>query len=509
MFDPVRAKARVIVFTTTAFAAGVLFASGLEWTAGTHAASILQPAPSASEVQPVADLNQAFVSIAESVTPTIVNISTERSQRLPRNHPGGVPEEFRRFFNIPEGQGQPQPDLQLPGTGTGFVLSGDGHIMTNNHVIEDANRITVTLHDRRQFDARVIGRDPTTDVAVIKVETTGLSPSRIGRSDAVRVGEWVLAFGNPLGLDFTVTSGIVSAKGRPLGIIGQGLGEERPLAIEDFIQTDAAINPGNSGGPLVNLRGEVIGINTAIAGSRTGTFTGYGFAVPIDLARRVADDLIQFGRSRRPLLGVSIQPVTAEDAEAFGLPRVAGAVVQGFGEDSPAQRAGMQRGDVIVAVDGRPIQASNELQRVIAQRRPGETVTVDVVRWGQQQQLRVPLTESAGPQTATRTAPPRARAEQRLGIDVAPLTQELARQHGFDSTDGVIITEVQPGSPAARRGLQRGARILAVDRQPVRDPGQIQRVLQAKRAGEVVSLDVEFSQQGARTRTIINVRLPE
>jgi serine protease Do len=507
MLDPVRAKAKVIVFTTTAFLGGVLFASGLEWTAGTHAASILQSAPAAQDIRPVAELNQAFVTIAESVTPTIVNISTERTQRVPRGHPA-VPEEFRRFFNIPEGQGG-QQEVPLPGTGTGFIISADGHIMTNNHVIEDANVIRVTLHDRRQFDARVIGRDPTTDVAVIKIEATGLTPSRIGRSEAARVGEWVLAFGNPLGLDFTVTSGIVSAKGRPLNILRQSLGEAGAMAIEDFIQTDAAINPGNSGGPLVNLRGEVIGINTAIAGSRTGTFTGYGFAVPIDLAGRVADDLIQYGRSRRPMLGVNIQPVTPEDAEAFGLTRVGGAVVQGFADDSPARRAGLDRGDVIVAVDGRPIAASNELQRVIAQRRPGETVTLDVIRYGQQRQVRVQLAEAPAPPTAAAPEPARGRAEQRLGIQAAPVTGETARQFGLEGTQGVVITEVQPGSPAARRGLQRGMRILGVDRQPIRDVAQFERVLAAKRPGEIVSLDVEIGERGTRTQTIVNIRLPE
>jgi serine protease Do len=506
MLDPVRAKVRVIAFMVTAFVTGVLFASGLEWTAGTHAASLLQTSPAPQDVRPVADLSEAFISIAESATPAVVNIRTERTQRLPGRQQG-IPEEFRRFFNIPIPEGG--QEIPLPGTGTGFILSPDGYIMTNNHVVEDANRITVTLLDRRQFSARVVGRDPTTDVAVIKIDVNGLPVSRLGRSEAVRVGEWVLAIGNPLGLDFTVTSGIVSAKGRPLGIIGQSLGEDSPLAIEDFIQTDAAINPGNSGGPLVNLRGEVIGINTAIAGSRTGTFTGYGFAVPIDLARRVAEDLIQYGRSRRPLLGVSIQAVAPEDAEVFGLPRVAGAVVQGFADDSPARRAGMQRGDVIVAVDGREIDASNELQRVIAQRRPGETVSIDAIRYGERRQFRVQLTEAAGPQAAAPAEPARGRAEQRLGISVAPVTDQIAQQQGFEGTDGVVITEVQPHSPAARRGLQRGMRIVSVNREPVRDVAHVQRLLAAKRAGEVVSLEVEYSEQGTLTRAIRNLRLPD
>jgi serine protease Do len=507
MFDPVRAKARVIIFTTAAFLGGVLFASALDWTAGTQAASILQSAPAAQDVRPVADLNQAFISIAESVTPSVVNISTERPQRTSRGHPA-IPEEFRRFFNIPESPGG--QEIPLPGTGTGFILSADGYIMTNNHVIEDANVIRVTLHDRRRYDARVVGRDPTTDVAVIKIEANGLTPVRLGNSDAARVGEWVLAFGNPMGLDFTVTSGIVSARGRgQLGILGQSLGEDARLAIEDFIQTDAAINPGNSGGPLVNLRGEVIGINTAILGSRMGTFTGYGFAVPIDLAGRVADDLIQYGRSRRPMLGVNITAVSPEDAEAFGLPRVAGAVVQDFSDDSPARRAGLERGDVIVAVDGRPIQASNELQRVIAQRRPGETVTLNVVRFGQERQVRVQLAEAPAPTTAAAPEPARGRAEQRLGIQVAPITPEVQRQFGFTDTQGVVITEVQPGSPASQRGLRRGMRITAVDRQAIRDAAHSQRLLGAKRPGDVVSLDVEIVERGSRTQTIVNVRLPE
>jgi serine protease Do len=503
MFDPIRAKARIIIATSAAFIGGVAFASGLEWTAGSHAASILQSQPTV-EGRPVADLSEAFVAIAESVTPAVVNISAERTQAV-RGHPP-IPEQFRRFFELPE---MPEGEIPVGGTGTGFIISSDGHIMTNNHVIENATRIRVTLRDRRQFDARVVGRDPTTDVAVIKIETQGLPVARLGRSESARVGEWVMAIGNPMGLDFTVTSGIVSAKGRPLPILRQSLpGETSGLAIEDFIQTDAAINPGNSGGPLVNLRGEVIGINTAIA-SGTGTFTGYGFAVPIDLARRVADDLIQYGRSRRPVMGVQIRAVTPEDAEVFRLPRVAGAVVHDFGEPSPAQRAGLQRGDVIVAIDGRQVEQSNELQRVIATRRPGETVTVEVIRYGERRQFQVPLTEAAAPEVAARTEPARARGEQRLGIQVQAVTPELARRHGLRTTDGVVITEVQRGSPAARAGLAPGDRIVAVDRQAVRDVAQVQRTIASKRPGEIVSVDVETTRGEQVTRSILNIRIPE
>ncbi|CAN5518307.1 Do family serine endopeptidase [soil metagenome] len=509
MLDPIRSKARTIALVAAAFVGGIFVASGLELTAGSHAASLLQVGPSAREVQPVANLSEAFIAIADATTPAVVNISTERTQRAIRGHQG-IPEPFRRFFDIPEGGPQGGgPEVPLPGTGTGFLITEDGYVMTNNHVVEDATRIRVTLQDRRQFDATVVGRDPTTDIAVIRIEGNGFPAARIGRSEDVRVGEWVLAIGNPLGLDFTVTAGIISARGRGLGIINQSVG---PTAIEDFIQTDAAINPGNSGGPLVNLRGEVIGINSAIA-SRTGYSQGYGFAVPVDLARRVADDLIRYGRSRRPMLGVNITAVTPEDAEAYGLPSVAGAVVQDFADDSPARRAGIQEGDVIVAVDGRPIEQSNELQRVIATRRPGETVEIDVVRYGERRQLRVQLAEVPTADVAVATPPAatreRAGTEARLGVQVAALTGQSAQEYGFTDTDGVVITEVQPYSAAFRAGLRSGMRIRQVDRQPVRTVDQFQRIIRGKRPGEVISLAVEASTaQGGRTRSILNVRMP-
>ncbi len=503
MLDPIRTKARTIALVSAAFLGGTFFASGLEWTTGTHAASLLQSTPSAQDVAPVANLSEAFIAIADAVTPAVVNISTERTARGGRGLPG-LPEEWRRFFELPESPQRGQ-DIPMPGTGTGFLITNDGYIMTNNHVVEEAQRIWVTLRDRRRIEARVVGRDPTTDVAVIKIEGGDFAVARLGTAETSRVGEWVLAIGNPLGLDFTVTAGIISARGRMMGIIGQTVG---PTAIEDFIQTDAAINPGNSGGPLVNLRGEVIGVNSAIA-SRTGYFQGYGFAVPIDLARRVADDLIRYGRSRRPMLGVNITPVTPEDAEVFRLPSVAGAVVQDFAAESPARRAGLQANDVIVAVDGRPIEQSNELQRVIATRQPGETVTVDVIRYGERRQFRVQLAEAPAPATAAAPEPPRERAEQRLGIQVSPITPDLARQRRYEASEGVVVTEVLPSSPAARV-LRRGDRLVQIDRQPVRDVDQVQRILGAKRPGEVVSLRIErVAEDGSRSYATYNIRVPE
>jgi len=509
MLDPVRAKARLIGFAGAAFIGGVALASAMEWTAGSHAASLLQSQPSTQEVRPVAELSEAFVAISESVTPSVVNIRTERTtRRSARGHPP-VPEAWRRFFDIPEGGGGDMPAVPQEAGGTGFLISSDGHIMTNNHVVEGAEKITVILRDRREYPAQIVGRDPTTDIAVIRIEGSGFPAVRLGNPEATRVGEWVLAVGNPLGLDFTVTAGIVSAKGRPLPIIRETLqrqGQETAqLAIESFIQTDAAINPGNSGGPLVNLRGEVIGVNSAIASS-SGFSEGYGFAIPIDLARRVGDDLIRYGRVRRPILGVQINEVTVEDAEVFQLPTVAGAVVQSFSSDaSPARQAGLRQGDVIVAVNGLPVAQVNELQRRIASLHPGDRVTLDVIRYGQRQQMEVRLAEAESAPVAVAPQPTvEPNTSGRLGVRVAPLSAERAAELGFTQAGGIIMEEVAPYGPVGRRGLRPGWRVLEVDRQEVRDVQQFERLIRAKPAGSVASLILE-SPDGQRQ--LVNVRL--
>jgi serine protease Do len=504
MLDPVRAKARILGLTALTFFGGVLFASGMEWTAGSHAATLLQALPEAKEVRPVAELSEAFVAISDAVTPAVVNIQTEQTRRIPQGHPE-IPEPFRRFFDAPSGSENGRP-IPMQASGSGFLLSGDGYIMTNNHVVEGANTITVILRDRREFPAKVIGRDPNTDVAVIKIDGTNFPSVRLGDPERLRVGEWVLAIGNPLGeLDFTVTAGIVSAKGRPLDIIRTT--SNSPYAIESFIQTDAAINPGNSGGPLVNIRGEVIGVNSAIA-SETGYYEGYGFAVPIDIAKRVADDLIRYGRVRRPILGVNIRDVSVEDAELYKLPTISGVLVQDFPPDvvSPAQRAGLRPADVIVGVNGQEIARVNELQRKIASLRPGDRVKLEVMRDGKRRTFEIPLLEA--PQSVERvaqTTEPKPTSEGRLGIRVAPMTAEMASDYEFRKPGGVVITDVDRFGAAGRKGIGPGYRVMRADDRDIATPQDFEKVVQGKRAGEILSLTLE---RGDGSHLIVNVRIP-
>jgi serine protease Do len=328
------ARARFGAAVAIAFAGGIVFASGFDLTRFGYAQSRTVAAkPSVQEVKSISDASNAFVSIAEHVTPAVVSIQAERDarartqQRTPRR--GGTP-GLEDFFQQLDPRQVPQE-----ASGSGFIVSKDGYILTNNHVVENFDRVNVTLTDHRVFKAKVVGRDPSTDVAVIKIEGKDLPTATLGNDEGTRVGEWVLAIGNPLGLDFTVTAGIVSAKGRG-GAELQGLSRDA-YSITDFIQTDAAINPGNSGGPLVNNRGEVIGVNSAIA-SQTGFYSGYGFAIPITLAKQVMDDIVEHGRVRRAVIGVSIGPVDAEDAQVAGLKEIAGVKVGGYsGADSPAR----------------------------------------------------------------------------------------------------------------------------------------------------------------------------
>jgi serine protease Do len=518
MYDPLKAKASVVLWATVAFLFGLGIASGMGWTGVSHAMPAIDESPQVADaaVRPAKDLSDAFVNLADAVTPAVVRIETSRPVRSAGRQQ--IPDAFRRFFDIPEGQGQEgaPPQNRIAG-GSGFLVSDDGYILTNNHVVEGADEIRVYLADRRYFIAELVGRDPFTDVAVVKINAGEPLPSMsLGDSDDVDVGEWVLAIGNPgfgasTQLDYTVTAGIVSARGRGLGLLNRDLLQERGpdqagFAIEDFIQTDAVINPGNSGGPMVNLDGQVVGINSAIA-SATGYYQGYGFAIPMNLARRVMEDLIEFGMVQRPRIGVSITDVEAEDAEAYELPNVSGVLVQDVQEGGPAEGA-LQPEDVIVAVNDEPVGYTAELQARIAQYRPGDRVTLDVFRDGERREVTLRLDEAPIREQPERTAAAPAMAEERLGFNVEPLRADKAQELGYEEVGGVIVADVARGSAAARRNLAayRDWRLTRVNDTLIEGTADVRRALEDVQADEIVSLHLE-NWEG--TTAVVNIRVPQ
>jgi serine protease Do len=517
MHDPLSSKLKVLSSVAVAFALGLFMASGLGWTESTHAMPTIssEPQVTEAEVRPALDLSDAFVNVSEKVTPAVVRIEVERP-RTAGNQNIEVPEQFRRFFDIPDApEGREMPPARSGGSG--FIVSQDGYILTNDHVVGDATQITVWTRDRRSFPAELVGTDPTTDVAVIKIDQEGLPTLSFGNDEELRVGEWILAVGNPgfggaTQLDYTVTAGIVSAKGRPLQLLQSELlrnpefgRDGAGFAIEDFIQTDAVINPGNSGGPMVNLMGQVVGINSAIA-SQTGFYQGYGFAIPVNLARRVMEDLIQYGTVRRPWMGVSMQNVLPEDAEYFGLPEVQGALIQSVTDGSPAESAGLETGDVIVAIDGEPVATSGNLQNRVAQFRPGDRITVTVYRDRRPMDVEIrldeaPINQPRAPVVAAEVS----RTAEKLGIEVAELTRELADQYQYEEAGGIVITDVRMSGAAGRRGVVPGWKLLEVNGQPIETEADLQQVLEGAEAGDVVSLLVADAAGGSR---IFNIRIP-
>ncbi len=517
MYDPLKAKAKVVLYTGIAFLFGLGLASGLGWTDSSHAMPVLTETPqvSPSAVKPALDLSAAFTNLAEAVTPAVVRIES-RHTATPRS--GGarqIPDQFRQFFDLPDDGEPAQPSIA---SGSGFIVSDDGYILTNNHVVEGADEVTVYFPDRRYFSAKIVGADPFTDVAVIKIDAGEKLPKMsFGNSDDAKIGEWVLAIGNPgfgnsAQLDFTVTAGIISARGRALQLLQRDLMNDprygqsaAQWAIEDFIQTDAVINPGNSGGPMVNLQGQVVGINSAIA-STTGAYQGYGFAIPINLARRVMEDLIQYGHVQRPRIGVAIQEVSPEDAEVYGLPAVSGVLVQGVQDDSPS-RGVLQPEDVIVAIDGEPVGYVAELQAKIAEHHPGDRVTVTVYRNKQRKDIQLRLGEAPINDAPTTVAAAAAHSDDRLGIHVDVLNQERADTFGFDQAGGVVLLDVTPGSPAARRGVGgfQGAKLVRVNDTAIRTPDDVGKALDAVDAGDIVSLHFE---DNTGVERVVNVRMP-
>ncbi|HEX5371435.1 MAG TPA: DegQ family serine endoprotease [Aquabacterium sp.] len=422
-----------------------------------------------------------FTELVELVGPSVVNIRTTQRVSLNEDVAGGEMDEqmqefFRRFFGTPM-PGQPSPRKGTPrsgkddkqseerprGVGSGFILTGDGFVMTNAHVVEGADEVYVTLTDKREYKAKVVGVDKRTDVAVVKIEATRLPAVRIGQAGKLRVGEWVMAIGSPFGLENTVTAGIVSAKARDTG-------EEIR-----FIQTDVAVNPGNSGGPLINMRGEVVGINSQIL-SRSGGFMGISFSIPIDEAMKVADQLRSGGKVIRGRIGVQIEPVTKDVADSLGLSKAQGAVVRMVEPGGPADKAGVEAGDIITKFDGQPVEKAGDLPRLVGATKPGSKSTLQVFRRGAYKDLSVSVVELEGdkPRAEAPAAKPEARlASTVLGLTLSDLGNDKKRELKLNG--GVLVQDVD--GPAARAGLREGDVILAVANVQIADVRQFESVL--------------------------------
>ncbi len=436
---------------------------------------LLLPFPAAAQLPD-------FTDLVEKQGPAVVNISTtQASSRNPlaQQFPN-VPEDdpffefFRRF--MPNQPGGPR-EFQSQSLGSGFIITADGYVMTNAHVVQAADEITVRLTDKREFKAKVIGSDRRTDVALIKIEATGLPVVKFGDPARLKVGEWVVAIGSPFGFDNTVTAGIVSAKGRSLP-------QENFVP---FIQTDVAVNPGNSGGPLFNMRGEVVGINSQIY-SRTGGFMGLSFAIPIDVANDIAQQLRTSGKITRGRIGVVIQPVTKELADGFGLPKPVGALVNSVEKGGPAEKAGIEAGDVILRFDGKPIAASDDLPRVVGGTRPGSKVTAQVWRNKASRDVQVVVAELQEDARAGRSGrgalKPPAAAPTVYGMSLADLTD--AQRKELKVEHGVMVGEVQ--GAAARAGMRKGDVILAVNNQDVKSVEQFNQMMGQFDKGRIVAL---------------------
>ncbi len=428
----------------------------------------------------IIETSRAFSDIASSVSPAVVNISTTKVVKREVNPFSDDP--FFDFFN-------PFKDFKMPkkwreqSLGSGVIVSPDGFIITNNHVIEQADEIRITLFDKRSFKARIIGADPKTDVAVVKIDAKNLPTVRWGDSDRLEVGEFVLAIGNPFGLSHTVTMGIISAVGRAnVGIADY----------EDFIQTDAAINPGNSGGPLVNIKGELIGINTAIF-SRSGGYQGIGFAVPSNMARLVMEQLEQRGRVTRGWLGVTIQELTPELAQKFGLRSSKGALVGDVAKGSPAETAGIRRGDIILVFNGKKVDDVGGLRNMVAQSKVGSEVAVTIMRGEKEYSVRVIIAEL--PKDAAEAAPGNPPEDQNtgslIGLSVMDISREIARQLGLSREEkGVVVVRVEPGSSAEDAGLRKGDVIEEVDRKKIERADEYNRSVSGIRSGDTLLLFV-------------------
>jgi serine protease Do len=422
-----------------------------------------------------------FAPVVKKVLPTVVNISSSRVSKVPTEFFGQLPDDpmFRQFFGNDSNRGfrtpRQAPEQREQGLGSGVIMTPDGYILTNNHVVDGASTVTVTLADKREFKAKVIGTDPKSDLAVLKIDATNLSPITIADSSKVQVGDYALAVGDPFGVGQTVTMGIVSATGR------SHLGIEQ---YEDFIQTDAPINPGNSGGALVNDRGELIGINTAIIAHGSEGNQGIGFAIPANMARNVMEQIAEHGKVTRAYLGIVPQDVTPDIAKQFGEKEARGALVADVSAGSPAQKSGLERGDIILDVNGKPVADSNGLRMTISMMAPDSDAKLKVLRNGSEREIAVKLsampTEEAAANSGDKA---NGSANSALsGVSVENLDAESASDLGISpNTKGVVVTNVDPSSEAAEAGLRRGDVIQEVNRQPVRNTAEFERAMRSSK----------------------------
>ncbi|MGQ9629989.1 MAG: DegQ family serine endoprotease [bacterium] len=437
----------------------------------------------------------AVSNVVDAILPAVVHIEVEKSVEVSPfwvNPFEGDP-LFRYFFGEPRRLQPPERQLQR-GLGSGMIIDGEGHILTNNHVVADADKIKVKLTSGEEMEAKLVGADPKTDLAVIKIKPTkNMKYVTMGDSDKIRVGQWVIAIGHPRGLDHTVTVGVVSAKNR------EGIGLLGPSGYEDYIQTDAAINPGNSGGPLVNLRGEVIGVNSAIF-STSGGSQGIGFAIPSNMARNIAQALISQGKVIRGWLGIFIQDLTPEIAQKFGIKGTKGALIAEVPANTPAQKAGLKQGDVIIEYNGSEILNTTDLRNKVASTKPGTIAELKIIRDKREQAVKVKIeTQPSEEQIASLGKDP-------LGLRVQNITPEIARNMGLDSTEGVVIAEVQRGSRAAEAGLEAGDIILQINNTNIKDIEDYNGIVSKIEEGENVLLLVRDRRTGNNVFVVVRGR---